>query len=45
MALSGDLGSLFYKLVLGDSEFNKSLDGADKKLEAFNKKLEKVGKE
>lgn len=45
MALQGDLGTLFYKLVLGDTEFNKSLDGADKKLEAFNKKLEKVGKE
>jgi len=45
MALNGELGTLFYKLVLGEDDFNKSLDNADKKIDAFNKKLEKIGKE
>jgi len=40
-----DLGTLFYKITLSNKEFNSTIDDADKRLETFNKKLEKIGKE
>lgn len=43
--VDSNLGELFYKLVLDETDFNKSINNAENRVELFNKKLDRVGKE
>jgi len=43
--IDSNLGELFYKLVLDESDFNKSINKAEDRVDLFNKKLDRVGKE